>query len=84
MGTVRNKFGTLQEISKKYTSNSKYENFVTAYIKAAAECIPTNPRAKYKVPYVSIAVREEQNSKKKTSLLYKKTTNANAQKLKKA
>ena len=32
MLTVRNKFDTLQETSKRHTLNDKYENLVTARI----------------------------------------------------
>ena len=48
--TLRKKFDALQEISEILTPNDKYENFVNAHIKAAAECIPTNLRAKHRVP----------------------------------
>ena len=46
MVTVRIKFDTLQETSERYTSNDKYENFVTTHIEATTKCIPTKPRAK--------------------------------------
>ena len=50
-GNVRNKFDTLQETSERHTLNHKYENFVTNRIEAAAaECTPTKPRAKCRVP----------------------------------
>ena len=39
-------FGTLQETSERHTPKVKYENFVTAYMEAATECIPTEPRVK--------------------------------------
>ena len=48
--TVINKFDTFQETSERLTLNDKYENFVTAHIKAIAEWIP---RVKYKVLSVS-------------------------------
>ena len=44
--TLRNKFDALQKISETPTPNDKYENFVTAHIEAAAECILTKQRAK--------------------------------------
>ena len=50
MLSVRNKIDTLQEKSKKYTLNKEYENFITAFIEAAAESIPTKPKTKYRVP----------------------------------
>ena len=81
---VRNKFDTLQETSKRYTLNDKYENFVMANIEAAAGCIPTKPRPKCRVPWEAIAIREKQDNMKKASLLNKSNlTNANMQKLKK-
>ena len=42
--------------------NGKYENFVTAHIEAAVECIPTKPKAKCKPPWKSIAVRENEKT----------------------
>ena len=42
---VRNKFDTLQETSKTHTLNIEYENFVTAYIEVAEECISVKPNA---------------------------------------
>ena len=51
MVTVRNKFDTLQKTSEGYILNSKYENFVNAQIEAAANCIPTKPTAKFRVPW---------------------------------
>ena len=38
---LRNKFDALQEKSETHTPNDEYENFVNAYLEAAAECIPT-------------------------------------------
>ena len=38
MVTIRNKFDPLQETSERHTPNDKYENFVSAYLKATAEC----------------------------------------------
>ena len=45
--TVRNKFDVLQDISETLNPNDEYENFVNAYIEAAAECIPTKLKARY-------------------------------------
>ena len=42
----RKQFDALQEISETPTPNEKYENFVNAHLEAAAEFIPTKPRAK--------------------------------------
>ena len=55
MVTIKNKFDTLQEVSETHTPIEEYENFVTVHIKVAAECIPTKPRAKCRVPYESRA-----------------------------
>ena len=41
MITVRNKFDAQQKILETLTPNDQYENFVNAYMEAAAECIPT-------------------------------------------
>ena len=44
---------------RKSTSNDEYENVVNAHLEAAAKCIPTKPRTKYKVPWETLAVREK-------------------------
>ena len=48
MVTLRTKFGSLQDISERYTLNDEYENFLTTNLKAAAAaaavCIPTKQR----------------------------------------
>ena len=64
---LRNKFETLQEKTEKGTQNDEYENFVNAYLKAAANCIPTKPRTKYRVPWETIAVREKRADVKTAS-----------------
>ena len=38
--TLRNKFDALWEISETLSLNDEYENFISAHMKAAAECIP--------------------------------------------
>ena len=48
---LRNRFGTLQEKTEKGTPNDEYENFLNAHLEAAAKCIPTKPRTKYRVPW---------------------------------
>ena len=58
MVTVKNKFDILQEISERHTLIDEDENFVTANIEAAAKCIPMKPRAKCRVLWESMAVRE--------------------------
>ena len=49
----------LPEISERHTTNDKFENFITAHKETAAECILTKPRAKCRVPWKPIAVREK-------------------------
>ena len=44
--TLRNKFDTLLQLSKKLTLDDENENFVNAYIEAVAEYIPTKLTAK--------------------------------------
>ena len=52
--SVRIKFETLQETTKRHTPNDEYEKFVAAHIEAEAECILTKSRAKFRV----LSVRE--------------------------
>ena len=56
---LRNRYETLQERTKKSTPNDEYENFVNAHLKAAAKCIPTKLKTKYRVPWETLAVREK-------------------------
>ena len=52
-------------------------------MKAAAECIPTKPRAKCKVPWKTLTVRKKCDNMKTAPLCNKRNpTNANIQKLK--
>ena len=46
---LRNRFETLQEKTEKSTPNDEYENFVNAQLEAAAKCIPTKLKTKYRV-----------------------------------
>ena len=46
---LRNKFDALQEKTETHTPNDKNENYANAHLEAAAECIPTNQRAKPRV-----------------------------------
>ena len=79
MLTVRNKYDTFQKIFEICTPNDEYENLVTTHIEAAAECIPSNSRAKRRVPRASLVDREEWDNVKKTSLLNKRNSeNANS------
>ena len=82
---MRNRFETLQEKTEKGTPNDEYENFVNAHLEAAAKCIPTKPRTKYRVPWETLEVREKRAHVKTASKSYRKNpTNTNARKLKKA
>ena len=81
---LRNRFETLQKTEKR-TPNDEYQNFVNAHLEAAANCIPTKPRTKYRVPRETLAVREKRAHVKTASKSYRKNpTNTNARKLKKA
>ena len=82
---LRNRFETLQEKTEKSTPNDEYENFVNAHLEAAAKCIPTKLKTKYRVPWETLAVREKRTLVKTASRNYrKKPTNTNALKLKMA
>ena len=82
---LRNRFETLQEKTEKSTPNDEYENFVNAHLEAAAKCIPTKLKTKYKVPWKNLAVREKRALVKTASENYRKNpTNTNARKLKTA
>ena len=82
---LRNRFETLQEKIKKSTPNDEYENFVNAHLKAAAKCIPTKLKTKYRIPWETLAVREKRTLVKTASKNYRKNpTNTNALKLKTA
>ena len=81
---LRNKFEALLEKTEKGTPNDEYENFVNAHLEAAANCIPTKPKTKYRVPWETLAVREKRSDVKTASKCNrKKPTNTNALKLKK-
>ena len=67
MVSVRSNFDHLQETTERHTPNDEYENFVSAH-REAAEWLPTKPRAKCRVLWESIAVREKRDSMKKASL----------------
>ena len=81
---VRNRFETLQEKTEKCTPNKECENFVNVHLEAAAKCIPTKPRTKYRVPWETLVVREKRAHVKTASKSYRKNpTNTSAIKLKK-
>ena len=80
---LRNRFEILQEETEKSTPNDEYENFVNVHLEAAAKCIPTKSRTKYRVPWEMLAVREKRAHVKTASKSYRKNpTNTNALKLK--
>ena len=82
---LRNRFETLQEKTEKSTPNDEYENFINAHLEAAAKCIPTKLKTKYRVPWETLAVREKRALVKTASKNYRKNpTNTNALKLKTA
>ena len=82
---LRNRFVALQEKTEKRTPNDKYENFVNTHLEAAANCIPTKPRTKYRVPWETLAVREKCADVKTASKCNRKNQmDTNALKLKKA
>ena len=82
---LRNRFETLQEKTKRSTPNDEYENFVNAHLEAAAKCIPTKLKTKYRVPWETLTVREKRALEKTASKNYRKNpTNTNARKLKTA
>ena len=82
---LRNRFETLQEKTEKSTPNDEYENFVNAHLEAAAKCIPTKLKTKYRVPWETLVVREKRALVKTASKNYRKNpTNTYARKLKTA
>ena len=79
---LRNRFEKQQEKTEKGAPNDEYENFVNAHLEAAAKCISTKPRTRYRVPWETLAVREKR-ADVKTASYRKNLTNTNAIKLKK-
>ena len=76
---------TLREKTEKSTPNDEYEHFVNAHLEAAAKCIPTKLKTKYRVSWETLAVREKRALVKTASKNYRKNpTNTNALKLKTA
>ena len=70
---LRKRFETLQEKTEKSTPNGEYENFVNAHLEAAAKCIPTKLKTKYRVPWETLAVKEKCALVKIASENYRKT-----------
>ena len=58
--SLRNKCDALQEQTETHTPNEEYENFVNAHLEAATELIPTKQRIKYRVPWETLEVREQE------------------------
>ena len=82
---LRNRFETLKEKTEKGTPNDEYENFVHAHREAAAKCIPTKPRTKYRVPWETLAMREKRAHVITAPKSYRKNpTNTNVRKVKTA
>ena len=82
---VRNKFNAQQKKTETHTPYDEYENFVNAHLEATAKCIPTEQRAKSRVPLDTLAVRKNRADMKIASKCNKKNPiNTNALKLKKA
>ena len=57
------------ETSERHTPNDKYENFIAAHLEAVPKCIQTKTRAKCRVPWESVAVKEEWNDMKTVTLI---------------
>ena len=84
---IQKKSGNLfndPRISERHSPNDEYENFVSTHIEAAAESIPTNQRAKCKVPWEATTGKKQDNIKKASLFNKRNPTNAIVQKLKKA
>ena len=74
MVTERNKFDTLQETAERHSLNDGFEKFITTHIEAATKCIPAKTRAKCRLSWVSLVVKEKQdNIGKKHPYLMKET-----------
>ena len=81
---LRNRFETLQEKTENGTPNDEYWNFINVQLEAAANCIPTKPRTKYRVPLETLAIREKRADVKTASKCIRKNpANTNTLKLKK-
>ena len=72
---LRHRFEALQEKAEIGTPNDEYENFVEAHLEAAAKCIPTKPRTKYRAPWETLAVREKRTLVKTASKKLSKEPN---------
>ena len=84
MITLGNKFEALQEISKIFTPNDKYKNYVHTHMEAAVECITTKLRDKHSPMEDSGNMKKQDNMKTASLCNRRNSTNAKAQNLKKA
>ena len=74
-----------QKISIMFNEICINEEMLLIYLEAAAKCIPTKLKTKYRVPWETLAVREKRALVKTASKNYrKKPTNTNSLKLKTA
>ena len=70
---LRIRFEALQEKTEKSTPNDEYEYFVNSHLEAAAKCIPTKLKTKYRVPWETLEVREKRALVKTASKTIEKT-----------
>ena len=83
--TLRKKFDALQEISETPPPNDENDNLVNVHLEAAAECLPTQQRAKPRIRRETLAVWKKHADIRIASLrIWRNSTNINTQKLKKA
>ena len=83
--TKRKKVDAQQEKTETHTPNDGNENFINAYLEAAAECLPTKQRAKPRVLWETLVVRKKHAEVKTAFKCNRKNpTNTNVLKLKKA
>ena len=72
-------------ILETLTLIDEFDNFIHAHIEAATECIPSQLRATFRVPWETLAFKKKRKTVKTASLRNKRNlTDANAQKFKKA
>ena len=61
---LRNKFDALQEKTETHTPNDEYKNFVNANPETVAKYILTKHRTKSRIPWETLAVRENVQMRK--------------------
>ena len=81
--TIGKKIDTLLEVFEKITPDDEYENYANAHMKATAECIPTKPKAKHRIPWETLAVRKNEIKWKQHSYVIKETQLTNTKRNKK-